>query len=231
MSAGHNQDSNTRGLSAIVINRLIANPEIRRHLYAPYTLDRKHDLPYLAGYSKDGKTRYIDRHLPETLACTEDGHRQEFATAPHLMDHEGFEKAIMDVLGWGYSHAHEAANGYERRGVLKAGLPWQPYNKALLPYIKADEREKLVKVPADLDLAPYYAPPVDKCLLAHMEVAMGRGKQSKEEVDYEPVASMPKTRCGNCGHFSKPNSCMLVRGYISEKAWCILWSSKHGATD
>ena len=27
----------------------------------PHALDRKHDIPYLAGYSKDGKTIYIDR--------------------------------------------------------------------------------------------------------------------------------------------------------------------------
>jgi hypothetical protein len=26
-------------------------------------LDRDHDIPYLAGYSQDGKTIYIDRHM------------------------------------------------------------------------------------------------------------------------------------------------------------------------
>ena len=31
------------------------------------TLDRKHDIPYLASYSKDGKTIYIDRHMRKTL--------------------------------------------------------------------------------------------------------------------------------------------------------------------
>ena len=30
-------------------------------------LDRKHDIPYLAGYSKDGKIIYIDRHMPQTF--------------------------------------------------------------------------------------------------------------------------------------------------------------------
>jgi hypothetical protein len=29
--------------------------------------DRKHDVPYLAGYSLDGKTIYIDRHMPKSL--------------------------------------------------------------------------------------------------------------------------------------------------------------------
>ena len=30
-------------------------------------LDRRHDIPYLAGYSKNGKTIYIDRHMPKSF--------------------------------------------------------------------------------------------------------------------------------------------------------------------
>src|ERR1700756_1256682 len=30
-------------------------------------LDRNHDIPYLAGYSRDGKTIYIDRHMPRSF--------------------------------------------------------------------------------------------------------------------------------------------------------------------
>src|SRR6516162_9569450 len=29
-------------------------------------LDREHDIPYLAGYSLDGNTIYIDRHMPNS---------------------------------------------------------------------------------------------------------------------------------------------------------------------
>lgn len=29
-------------------------------------IDRNHDIPYLAGYSEDGKTIYIDRHMPRS---------------------------------------------------------------------------------------------------------------------------------------------------------------------
>ena len=31
-------------------------------------LDRDHDIPYLAGYSKNGKTIYIDRHMPKSFS-------------------------------------------------------------------------------------------------------------------------------------------------------------------
>jgi hypothetical protein len=30
-------------------------------------LDHDHDIPYLAGYGEDGKTIYIDRHMPRTM--------------------------------------------------------------------------------------------------------------------------------------------------------------------
>ena len=30
-------------------------------------VDREHDIPYLAGYSRDGKTIYIDRHMPKSF--------------------------------------------------------------------------------------------------------------------------------------------------------------------
>lgn len=179
MSAGHRHADgvlDTRGLSAVTINRLIANPEVKRRLFHPYRLDQGHDLPYLAGYSQDGETIYIDRHLPNTLICEEDGHKIAFDPRKHLMDHECFEKALMDGLGWHYTHAHEAANGYERRGVLKAGLFWKPYNQAYIPYVKADEHEKLKKLPPDLDMRPYYAPPIDKRLVAHMEKALRGSK-------------------------------------------------------
>ena len=30
-------------------------------------LDREHDIPYLAGYSLDGNTIFIDRHVPQSF--------------------------------------------------------------------------------------------------------------------------------------------------------------------
>ena len=37
--------------------------------------DRKHDIPYLAGYSLDGKTIYIDRHMPQIVQVPRPHHR------------------------------------------------------------------------------------------------------------------------------------------------------------
>lgn len=223
LSAGHGHsggDTDTVTLSTQTLDRLLLIPEIIERLDAPHEINREFDLPYLGGYDKAGHKIYIDRHFPSKI----EGRN----LIPHIVDHERFEKAVMDILGWGYTHAHEAANAFERRGVLKAGMFWNTYNKWLDPFIKADEHEKLVKVPPTLDMKPYYEPPIDHKLIAHMEIAMGLGKQSKEDVGYKDGTK--KEHCGICEEFEvdHKNGCHLVRGYINAEKWCRLFS-KEGA--
>ena len=62
------------------------------------TLDRKHDIPYLAGYSKDGKTIYIDRHMPSSFRY--DG--RDINTDRYLILHEEVEKTLIDQLNLHY---------------------------------------------------------------------------------------------------------------------------------
>jgi hypothetical protein len=143
------------------------------------------------------------------------------------------EIACLDALGWGYSHAHEVATGFERRHVVGAGLDWPSYQKCMKRFIKHAENEKLDKVPGDLDMKPYHEEPVDHKLIARMEDAMGdvnATKVSKESVDYSPghahshCGPMKKWPKGDCLHFIKPHSCELVRGYIKPADWCGLWN-------
>ena len=58
-------------------------------------LDRRHDIPYLAGYSKNGKTIYIDRHMPKSFLFR--GRRIKIDR--FLILHEAVEKTLMDHLG------------------------------------------------------------------------------------------------------------------------------------
>src|ERR1700722_7083339 len=155
MSAGHSLHGAGGNHSSVLVSRLLKDPEVRKLIHRYDRLDDSYDLPYLAGYSSDRKIIYIDRHLPETLEYMHDGKRKEFSPRSFLIDHESFEKALIDALGWSYPHAHEAATGYERRHVLQAGLFWKPYQEAYRPYIKVDEHEKLKRVPKDLDMTPY----------------------------------------------------------------------------
>ena len=61
-------------------------------------LDRAHDIPYLAGYSKDGKTIYIDRHMPSSFRY--DG--RDINTDRYLILHEEVEKTLIDQLNLHY---------------------------------------------------------------------------------------------------------------------------------
>ena len=68
-------------------------------------LDRRHDIPYLAGYSKNGRTIYIDRHMPKSFLFR--GRR--IKVHRFLILHEAVEKTLMDHLGLRYLHAHQIA--------------------------------------------------------------------------------------------------------------------------
>ena len=121
-------------------------------IMAHVRLDRTWDIPYLAGYSLDGKTVYIDRHLPKTYHS----HGRRVRVDPFLILHESVEKALVDKLGLKYQHAHQIALRAERASVLAAGLSWQPYNRFMLEHIKGAAHERLSRVPPKLHLKPYW---------------------------------------------------------------------------
>ena len=114
-------------------------------------LDRSHDIPYLAGYSQDGQTIYIDRHLPTTM--TYKGRKVDVDR--YLILHEEVEKTLIDQLDLHYLHAHQIATRAEQAAVRAAGIRWRDYDRFMQKYVKHIGDERLTKVPADLDLKPY----------------------------------------------------------------------------
>jgi hypothetical protein len=113
--------------------------------------DRKHDIPYLAGYSIDGKTIYIDRHMPETFKFK----GRAINTDRFLILHEEVEKTLIDQLGLHYLHAHQIATRAEQAAVRAAGVTWRDYDGFMQKYVKRIGDERLSKVPRDLDTKPY----------------------------------------------------------------------------
>jgi hypothetical protein len=114
-------------------------------------LDRKHDIPYLAGYSLDGKIIYIDRHMPPSFKFR--GRAVE--TDRFLILHEEVEKTLIDQLGLHYLHAHQIATRAEEAAVRAAGVEWRDYDRFMQKHVKTIGDERLTKVPKDLDLKPY----------------------------------------------------------------------------
>jgi hypothetical protein len=132
--------------------------------------DRKHDIPYLAGYSLDGKTIYIDRHMPKSFKFR----GRVIETDRFLVLHEEVEKTLIDQLGLHYLHAHQIATRAEQAAVRAAGISWRAYDRFMQKYVKRDGSERLTKVPADLDTKPY-RDEHDFDLLRRMVAAIERG--------------------------------------------------------
>jgi hypothetical protein len=137
--------------------------------------DRAHDIPYLAGYSQDGKTIYIDRHMPKLFTYQ----KREIDTDRFLILHEEVEKTLIDQLGLHYLHAHQIATRAEQAAVRAAGIAWRDYDRFMQKYVKRIGDERLTKVPADLDLKPY-RDEHDLDLLHRMDAAAQKGHAPKE---------------------------------------------------
>ena len=137
-------------------------------------LDRAHDIPYLAGYSEDGKTIYIDRHMPKMMKYR----GREIDTDRFLILHEEVEKTLIDQLDLHYLHAHQIATRAEEAAVRAAGIRWRDYDRFMQKYVKKIGDERLKKVPADLDLKPYRVEH-DFDLMQRMADCVSQGKVPK----------------------------------------------------
>jgi hypothetical protein len=115
-------------------------------------VDHGYDVPYIAGYSRDGRTIYIDRHLPRSFRSWS---LKRVYVAPFLVTHEVVEKALLDQLELHYLHAHQIAVRTERGAVEAAGVSWTAYEGFMKKHEKEIEEERLENVPGDLDLTPY----------------------------------------------------------------------------
>jgi len=114
-------------------------------------VNREYDIPYIAGYSIDGHTVFIDRHLPRSFRWLMKTVRVDL----FLLTHEIVEKALLDELRLHYLHAHQIALRAERDAVKAAGVSWWAYQRFMKKHERQIEAETLVKVPATLDLTPY----------------------------------------------------------------------------
>src|SRR6202165_3144832 len=138
-------------------------------------LDRKHDIPYLAAYSRDGKTIYIDRHMPPSFRYR----GRDIDTDRFLILHEEVEKTLIDQLNLHYLHAHQIATRAEQAAVRAAAIEWRAYDDFMQKHVKTIGDERLTKVPADLDEKPY-RDEHDTDLLARMNTAIEKKQVPKK---------------------------------------------------
>jgi len=114
---------------------------------------REYDVPYVAGYSKDGKSFYIDQEMPKGF--DDDG--TWFDTDLPITLHEVIEKSLMEEEhGIIYELAHQIALRGEEAAVKASGMKWSAYNSFCMKQIKLiGDRPDYPDCPPDLDLTPY----------------------------------------------------------------------------
>lgn len=141
---------------------LLAHPEIMDDVEGDKTISHRFDLPYGAGYSLSGHRGYLDRHVPIIWPMEREGYDRTDhmrAVKVHIvkypMRHEFFESACIRLLDMKYEDAHHHAVRAEWSLVTSDGWNWSFYESQWKPFIKADEVERLQRVPPDLDLSPY----------------------------------------------------------------------------
>lgn len=164
MSVGH---GGAVKVDAVDANRAITDPRVAKLLAQKPIINWEYDLPYVAGYSVDGKTVYVDKHFRPLMPYK----GRKINILPFLVLHEHVEASLIHALGYKYQKAHAVAEHVEDRSVEAAGISSDRYEKFYKPYIKADSKEKLVKVPPDLDLTPY-RDSHDYLLLQHLQSKM-----------------------------------------------------------
>jgi hypothetical protein len=134
-------------------------------------INRDYHVPYVAGYSTNGKIIYIDKDLPSKFTSRSG---EVIEIDRYLLLHEAVEKSLIDTLGLHYQHAHQIALRAEQAAVRADGVSWREYDLFMMRFIKEMGEGHCSSLPPDLDLKPYIDEH-DTDLLAEMRLLMKKG--------------------------------------------------------
>jgi len=128
--------------------QMVTDPRVIKHVQQDVKINKEYNVPYLAGYSKNGKTIYVDKHFNSIMKDGTD-------VMPYLLIHEKIEKALIDIFKLDYQQAHHIASHEELVAVKADGIDHNKYVKFYSGPIQKDEAERTGESPPDLDLTPY----------------------------------------------------------------------------
>lgn len=205
------------------LHHIMEHDAVRKQLARHRALDESHDIPFVGGYSQNGETIYLHRHLAKEIDI--DG--RKVCPRKYLKLHEEMEKSLIDVLGWGYLQSHRISNAIELLTVVQDGM-----DKSRYIHFMDKEMQRLMKLPVkvipnDLDFLPYHTHPINTHLLHDMHNAKKHDhKLSKDSVNYTPHGKASE-HCGPtfdwpngyCSHYGD-HDCDIVHGLIEPKGWC-----------
>lgn len=154
------------------VKEALNDPAVKAKLDRPFTVDHAKDIKYLAGYSNDGGTIFIDKDIPTVLRVRRaDGKLARMDPTPYLVWHERVEKALIDSRNYTYQGAHQIAVGAEHANLEADGFDPASYETALAKYRPQILAKPMASLPADLDVTPYKD--TGKAIPGHMEMPEG----------------------------------------------------------
>lgn len=127
----------------------------RKAFDRPFTVDRTHTIPYIAGYNKDGATIYLDRTFPQVMRLV----TRTIEPAQFVVLHERVEKAVLSARDVKYQTAHsDYATKAEHEAMAAQGLTpadIASYDAQMSALGRKIAARKHDDIPADLDTTPY----------------------------------------------------------------------------
>jgi hypothetical protein len=116
-------------------------------------INRKFDVPDLAGYSENGKDFFIDRGCPEFFDCN----GKIISVDGYLILHEEIEIALIKLTHLSYQDTHQCACLGEKEAVetVEGMGCWEPYSAFMRAQINRAWNVKNPKVPPNLYKKPY----------------------------------------------------------------------------
>lgn len=115
-------------------------------------IDKTYDIPYVAGYSKNRTTIYIDKDFSQSL---KNDKGDIIDLEKFIVLHEIIEKSLIDLWKLHYHYAHQIALRLEEVAVESYGINLIEYNTILEKWIKEIDSQEIIRIPKDLDLTPY----------------------------------------------------------------------------
>lgn len=183
---------NPEPVTSAVMQKVMANAAVVANMRRQFVVSRDYDIPFIAGYSKDGRTLYIDKDMPKAFMYR----GRTINSDRFLLLHEQVEKALIDAILAGdddsraimvllkmtgpdddiYYHTHGVATAVEEAtfAMVYGSSLLGAYNAFMDQHIKEMLDQTIKRVPEDLDLTPYTSSedPEDRELLQYMKRRM-----------------------------------------------------------
>lgn len=161
---------------------------------AKKTINKEYRIPYLGGASKDGKTIYFDKSMPETIDV--DGVKINLHRSVGYHESVEFPRMRGPIDKLSYAGAHQIATGAER-AYVEAHAPegmdkvefFDHYQAEVKKLVETAKESGEGKLPPDLDTKPYVDSGETHLVGAQAEVI----DSATHEAETSPKNDKPKT--------------------------------------